>query len=277
MQKKKPRELANDLELASVEFASSRARLNSANESNQSEREADFKLAQQDLREKSDLTLAMVDRSLSLADANVPREDINLIRYLQCYSYYASEQYYESAIIGEFMLDHYPTVPWSQQAAGLVVKSYSRLYDAAQPDEKEFEAERLSKVCDNIINRWPGSAEAINSASKLANIAIIKKDFVAAQKYLATIPSDHPSRASIALKIGSNLWSEYRKDTTKSAEKLQNVISLLSGRCCIQRPEQNQLHHCSWFTAIGTSSPSPTTTAKKRCISWKKLESPPWI
>lgn len=246
--KEKTRELANEIELASVELSNAQSNLRAAKDETEIENfRAELDVAKQDLLEKSDRTLAMVQLSLELSDDKVPREDLNLIHYLQCYSYYASERYFESAIIGEFMLTKYPNVAWSQQASGLVVKSYSRLYDAAKENEKDFLSQQLSGVCDNIISRWPGSAEAISSASKLANIAINKKDFDEAQKYLGLIPSDNPARASIALKIGSNLWSEYLKDSPKDPNKLASVISMLSEGITSSDPNR-----ISFTTAVGS-------------------------
>ncbi len=246
--KEKARELASELEIASLQVSESKGKVKTAkSEAEKTTASENLNLAKSELLEQSDTTLAMLKRALTLADSATLREDLNLIRYLQCYCYYTSQRYYESGIIGEFMLDRYANVDWSQQAAGLVIKSYSRLYDAAPADQKSFEGRRLFEVGNKIIRKWAGSLEAIDAASKMASISVIEKKYAAAEEFLKTIPADHPSRTNLSLKIGSSLWSVYYKEDPRDAEKLAAVISLLHEG--VQNSNVSQLNFSS---AIGS-------------------------
>jgi hypothetical protein len=226
--KDKARELASELETSLIEVSQVRGKWRAAKDpGKKSALESELDTARAELMTQSNATLGMLQRALVLSDENTSRDELNLIRYLQCFSYYSSERYFESGIIGEFMLERYPNVGWTQQASGLIVKSYSRLYDAAPKDQKDFESQRLEKVCSNIIKRWPGSNEAINSAEKLANIAMIDENYTKAEEYLSTIPADQPSRTSLSLRVGSKLWDQYREDNPRDPEKLGRAIALL--------------------------------------------------
>jgi len=174
--------------------------------------ELESQLAEADLgiREQADSALSMLNLALELTDEATIRADINNIRYLQCYCYFASRQYFESALIGEFMLSKYPNVPGTQQAMSLMIQSYSSLLDAAKDEDKRFESDRLTAAADEVISRWPGSNESGTAASTMTRMAINSKDFAAAEKYLLQIPSDASYRNGLAVRVGQRMWLDVK-------------------------------------------------------------------
>lgn len=261
--KEKAREYASELEISSLEVSEYKIKVRAAEKAEElAEANENLSVAKATLLEQSNKTIGMLNLALSLADENTVREDLNLVRYLQCYSYYASERYYESAIIGTFMVDRYSSIDWSQQAAGLVIKSYSRLYDSAPAGDKAFESSQLFDLGARAIQRWPGSNEAIDAASKMANISVINKDYAGAQEYLTTIPSDHPSRTNLALKIGSSLWSEYYGEDPRDPQKLEAVISLLD-----QGVKNSNVNRLTFSSAIGSLRLVQAYNAKKDTVN----------
>lgn len=226
--KEKARELATELETSLIDVSRLRNQIASSKNPEETQTlQGEFDEAFGTLTSQADATLSMLQRALTMIDASTVRDDINFIRYMQCFCYYASDRFFEATIIGEFLLDRYPSETWTQQAAGLVIKSYRRLYDSSSDEAKTFEGERLSRVCNRVIDRWPGSSEAVNGASIMANLSVIKKDYDEAQKFFATIPADDPSRSGLALRIGQGLWFAYRGDETKDPKKLDTTIQLL--------------------------------------------------
>jgi hypothetical protein len=173
--------------------------------------------ARQHLEKLAHRALEYLNQALALKDNSIPRNDINDVRYLQSVCYFAVEQYYEAALIGEFLLERYPSMPRSQQAAGLVLRSYQEIIDRAPAEQRASPRRRLSEICSSIVNRWPGSNEAIRAAFMLAHLAIGDNRLADARKYLAAIPASTPARETIAAELGRKLWFEY-KDKRKIHE-----------------------------------------------------------
>ena len=60
---------------------------------------------------KSDQAFAFCQRAIELADAKSNLEKLNLVRYMLCYFYYAKKEYYEAAVIGDFLAQSIPMPP----------------------------------------------------------------------------------------------------------------------------------------------------------------------
>ena len=229
--KNKSRDMVGDLEVLAIKASQLRASIAAAkakgNEKAINKLQGELDIAADELNDKAEEILRTLQMALELANESTPREDLNFIRYLQCFTYYSNSKFFEAVVIGEFLLDRYAAVKWTQQASGLVVKSYPRMENgpgAVEPGDPQ----RLAKVCEQVIKRWPGTPEAIRSADTMAKIALTNKDFAAATKYMETIPKSSPMRAQLALRMGSSVWFSYEKDETKDPAKLQTTTDLLT-------------------------------------------------
>ena len=180
--------------------------------------------ARERLMQQANQALAMFEQALALSDTETSRADINSLRYLQSVCHFAMSNYFESALIGEFLINRYPNVNGSRQASGNVIKSYSILHDAASPEDKDFERDRLVKTCNVIVERWPGSNEAGDAASTLAQMALLNKDFENAEKYYAMIPDGHSRHMVLGIRIGQRRWFDY-KDKLRQREAEPGTVS----------------------------------------------------
>ena len=227
----KSRDMAGDLELLSISASQLRAKIAAAkakgDEKSINKLQGELDTVAGELNAKAEQILGTLQTGLELSNDSTRREDLNFIRYLQCYTYYSNNKFFEAVVIGEFLLDRYAAVKWTQQASGLVVKSYPRMGNGPGAVESS-DSQRLAKVCEQVIKRWPGTPEAIRSADTMAKIALTNKDFAAAAKYMETIPKSSPMRAELALKMGSSVWFSYDKDETKDPAKLQTTTDLLT-------------------------------------------------
>lgn len=160
--------------------------------------------------EQSKSALAMFDLALNLADDSTIRADINNVRYLQCYCYFATEHYIEAALIGEFLLSKYPNVDGTRQAMTLMIQSYSILMDRAKADDKSYERNRLTVACDKVLKRWPGYNEAGAAASTMTRLALSLRDFELARNYFEQIPIRASYRDAIGIRLGQRIWFDYK-------------------------------------------------------------------
>ena len=168
--------------------------------------------------------LSMFENALSMSTDETVRADINNVRYLQCYCYFADQKYIESSLIAEFLLAKYPNVEGTRQAMTLLIQSYSVMMDRAKEADKADERNRLATAATNIIKRWPGSNEAGAAASSMTRLALNQKDFDMAKRYFAEIPAKASYRNVIGLKLGQRIWYEYKKNakaTDADPAKLQ--------------------------------------------------------
>ena len=206
--RQKAKDMLGELEVASNKVNKLRRKLRSEkNQAKKAALETEFGDASAQLREQAGGVLSYLDLALELADEKTVRADIVNVRYLQSFCYYASRQYFESALIAEYLLAKYPTVPATQQSMSLMVRSYSNLLDAANPDDKKFESTRLVNACNAIIKRWSGSSEAGTAASTMARLSIVNKDYDTAQEYFLKIPKDSPQRGALGISVGKQLWA----------------------------------------------------------------------
>lgn len=160
--------------------------------------------------EQSKAALDLFDQALRLAGDSTIRADINNVRYLQCYCYFAMERYIEAALIGEFLLSKYPNVDGTRQAMTLMIQSYSIMMDRAGDDDKVFERSRLTEACNSVLKRWPGSREAGAAASTMTRLSLNLKQFDLARQYFEQIPSDATYRNSIGIRLGQRIWFAYK-------------------------------------------------------------------
>ena len=170
-----------------------------------------------DVSELSKSALAMFDNALEMANGETVRADINNVRYLQCYCYFADQKYIEAALIGEFLLSKYPNVEGTKQAMSLMIQSYSIMMDRAKDADKAYEQSRLEVAAANIVRRWPGSNEAGAAASSMTRIGLNQKNIALAKRYFEAIPAKASYRNQIGLKLGQRMWYDYKKNA-KSAE-----------------------------------------------------------
>lgn len=213
-----------EVEIILGEIATAKAALSAARtDAEKSIAQAELDEAKDRLNTEANRALAMFEMALTMADDETTRADVNSLRYLQSVCHFAMTNYFESALIGEFLLDRYPNVNGSRQASGLVVKSYSILHDAAPDENKEFEKNRLMKTCNVIVERWPGSNEAGDAASTLTQMALLNKNFDNAEKYYAMIPDGHSRQMMLGIRIGQKRWFDY-KDKLKQHESDPNSM-----------------------------------------------------
>ena len=179
--------------------------------------------AQSLLKTDAQKALGVLSRALQLAGPDTTREDINQIRYSQCVCHYMLQRYFEASLIGEFLVDRYANIPFSRQAGGIAVRSCAVLHDRAQPEDRDFERERLINLAGKIVERWPGSSESATAADKLTRLIFSRQEFTDSDvaevvSYIEQVPGDSIERAALEVKLGNKLWFAY-----SHAKKSKNV------------------------------------------------------
>lgn len=244
-----------ELESIAVEVVGLRSKISSENEVDaKQELESQLNDSQAELVEKSQTALNALDASLGFADSETPITEINTVRFLKSFVYFAASKFHESATIGDFLLEAYPNDNVSKQASNYLIQSLSKLLDDAtnRGQDGAFEMAELTRVCNEILDRFPGSNEAGLAASTMSRAALKEKNYAQAKEYFSKIPSDYDGRGRIGLRIGQLMWLEYKtelaagKDPASLKENLENAVQNMKAGVTSITPDA-----VSYDTAVG--------------------------
>ena len=175
---------------------------------------------------RADRALDMLSQAARFADKETSRADLNNIRYLQAFCHFSKGRYTDVAVIGKFLVEKYPTIEWSQQASGLMVRSYERMFDAATAAKDDAAQQTaLAKVlgaATTMRDVWPDTTESSSAAVSATRVAVIAQKFDEAKAFFDRIPADSPTRATLASRIGQQIWGQ-RKNAANDDEKQQTT------------------------------------------------------
>ena len=148
--------------------------------------------------------------ALAHAPADASVDDLNSLRYGLAYLHWATEEYYDAAVLGEFLARCYPDAPVAQQGAIIALAAYARLFrDSGSADERTFERDRMRRIAQFIAERWPDSSVADEAWLMLLRIAAANRQLAETVEYLGHISADSPWRGEAELLAGQALWAAY--------------------------------------------------------------------
>lgn len=149
--------------------------------------------------------------ALELRDDETPLDSVNIARYYLCYLDFQGGNYYDSAVLGEFVAKHYPKSQGGRQCAKIAMACYVQTYEAGRKTQttNSFDRDKMVELADFITSAWPGGEEADEAWSLLLQISITEEQLDKALEYLGKIPADSPRRGDAELKAGQALWTSY--------------------------------------------------------------------
>jgi tetratricopeptide (TPR) repeat protein len=153
--------------------------------------------------------------AIRMKTADVTPDEMNVIRYRLAYLYYKCDELYQAAVIGEFLARRYPNGTGARQGARIALAAYVKLFNAAEPEQRQFEAERMVDIAEYITRLWQGERLAAEAWMTLIRTALGDDDFDKAQEYLQKVPADSPRRGEIELTTGQRLWASYLQASRK--------------------------------------------------------------
>ena len=140
--------------------------------------------------------------------------ELNLMRFRLTYLYWAAQDLYSAAVLGEFLARRYPQSVGARKGAEIAVKAYRSLFNEARKlqQDRTFETERMAGIAGYITTRWAGEPEADEAWMMLIDTAVDNGNLAKAAEYLAKISPESPRRAEAELRTGQALWASYVKD-----------------------------------------------------------------
>lgn len=171
--------------------------------------EANIPKYQQEAGELRAKALQYFRLAMELRDEETHIDDVNIVRYYLCFLAYNSGDYYDAAVLGEFLARNYPESSGGRQCAKIAMSAYQQGYLSPQAIEKEFDKQKMVDIADYITRRWAGQEEADEAWTTLMSIAVNEHQLDQASQYLDKIAADSPRRGNAELRLGQALWAAY--------------------------------------------------------------------
>ncbi len=151
----------------------------------------------------------MFKHALTLVEDDTELDEINSVRYFICYLSFTRQQYFDSAVMGDFVSRRYPEHAGARQCAKITLASYVQMHRASQDADKSFETQQIIDIAEYMANKWTDQPEGIDALNTLIPFMVGRGDLGAAQKYLKMIPPTSPKRAEAELSTGKAMWGRY--------------------------------------------------------------------
>ncbi len=175
----------------------------------------ELKKAEEGVVARQDRAVALFENCLTLIDGETTNDDINTARYYLCYLQFSQQNYYEAALLGQFVALRYPSNAGARVCAKIAMASYYTLWqklretDDPDPRNVAFLAEQTRGVASYLADTWPGTTEADEALNLLIPLLVNSGKLAEARAALEKIPADSPKRGSADLATGQAIWSAY--------------------------------------------------------------------
>ncbi len=147
--------------------------------------------------------------ALRRADSKTPIDQLNDARYYLAYLYLKDEQLPQAAVLGDFLVTHYPDHPQAKEAAAVALAAYADLTgESESPASKEIFNRKMIETAKRITAQWPEGPEAASAWTILIRSALMDHRLDRAREFLAKIPADSANRGNAELLLGRELWAE---------------------------------------------------------------------
>ncbi|MCA9267520.1 MAG: hypothetical protein KDA41_03575 [Planctomycetales bacterium] len=148
-------------------------------------------------------------KALQLTEPETSLDELNNVRYYLCQIHYTQKDYWESATYGEFVARYFPGHQTAKYCASIARGCYINLYNEADPDNADFEADQVVRICQLVRQKWPNEEDAEDALMTLIKFSVRQKKLEEAKAYLAEIDPKSQLRGEAEITTGQAMWSTY--------------------------------------------------------------------
>jgi hypothetical protein len=171
--------------------------------------------AQENYKSTQAAAVSYYEMALTFTDADTPVEQLQEVYYYLTFINYSRKQYYEAAVLGEYLARRYPSTNAARPCAKIALNCYQLLYNQAASGDREFEVLRLIDIAEYTINNWETSDEAKDARRRLVPYMIEAGRFDDARTLTLDIPEGAAERLESELRLGRAMWLRYRHSTAE--------------------------------------------------------------
>ncbi|MEQ1826600.1 MAG: hypothetical protein ABL921_11675 [Pirellula sp.] len=175
----------------------------------------------------------LYQRAIQLYRDKDARDDLLETRYLMCYLFLRTEQYWECAAIAQDLLVSASGTERAEKSAGFGILSLNKLMLEAATENQIAFAAPLERIAKKLAQSAPDSAAAQDAVELLIKLALIHKQYDKAESYVAMGQGKGGAGSSI---LGQILWGEYRRNA--SQHRLNKTVETAEDLSLKQRAEK---------------------------------------
>jgi hypothetical protein len=155
--------------------------------------------------ESFDEAVRNLELATRLVDDDTEIAKLNEVRYLLSWLNWQRENYYQSAVMAEFLARRHSSDPVAESAAKVALASHEQLYArASEAGGGEFEARQLNDMAGYVTRRWPTSQTAELAFGVILNFALKENRFAEAKDQIAQL--DDARRPLFEARLGTAMW-----------------------------------------------------------------------
>ena len=163
--------------------------------------------------------------ALELADAETPQSNVNLTQYFLCYVYYVRQDYYDAALVGEFVATRYPASPGAKQCAKIATACYLKIKEQIADEKSSFATDRLYDMGQTMFANWPVDAETQATLKTLVPHLINAGRIDRATEFVDMIPKSAAELGNLELITGQAAWGAVLEGKQQLRESKNGVAS----------------------------------------------------
>ena len=163
---------------------------------------AQLREARENYKSTQAAAVSYYEMALAFTDADTPVEQLQEVYYYLTFINYSRKQYFEAAVLGEYLARRYPGTNAALPCAKIALNCYQLLYNQAAKDDREFEVLRLIDIAEYTIKNWETSEEAIDARRRLVPYMIEAGRFDDARTLTLDIPEGAAERLESELRLG---------------------------------------------------------------------------
>ncbi|HEV3085319.1 MAG TPA: tetratricopeptide repeat protein [Gemmataceae bacterium] len=162
--------------------------------------------------------LEALNRGLDLADAGASPEAISNARFLLAYAYYALEDYYRAAVLGEDVARTEAKSRQAPSAAVYALESYYALLRkqeeaGAGREDQEPDRARMIRLAHYIEQTWPADTAADIARHMLGSLALADKNYAEAVATLERITPGYADSIKALYLLAGAAFQAHKEET----------------------------------------------------------------
>ncbi len=158
--------------------------------------------------------------ALAQAKPGADPEQLAYVRYVLGYARLQMRDFYEAAVLGEYVARRQPNTSVAAPAAGVALAGYAAAYNAWQTRHQEapaFEEDRIIQLAEYVSGTWPKAAEANAARITLAELHLARGRFVQAAQAFARVAPASAEHAQAIARAGDAYWRAYNQAAAQPA------------------------------------------------------------
>lgn len=149
-------------------------------------------------------TIEVLRRGLAIGAKDT--QLLNQARQFLSYALYQREQFYEAAVVGQFLAKSAPNDSMGLQGGLLALSSFQSLMQSADVQQSAALVSQIETLGEFLTKQWPDDPQAASAKGIMIQMALDKDRWDDAKKLLAEMP-DGAEKAAYKRLMGQLIWN----------------------------------------------------------------------